>query len=57
MVAGLIVSFYVSHQRVWALIRTNDHGKSLLWLGGNSSKNKLDFARRFRALEASLVSS
>ena len=57
MLAGLIVSFYMSHQRVWALIRTNDHGKSLLWLGGNSSKNKLDFQRRFRALEESLVTS
>jgi len=57
MVAGLIVSFYVSHQRVWALVRTNDHGKSSLWLGGTSSKNKLDFERKFRTLEKSLVGS
>ena len=57
MVVGLIVSFYFSHQRVWALIRTNDQGKSLLWLGGNSSKNKLDFQRKFRALQESLAGS
>lgn len=55
MVVGLIVSFYFSHQRVWALIRTNDPGKSLLWLGGNSSKNMLGFQKKFRALERSLA--
>jgi cytochrome c biogenesis protein len=54
MVAGLIVSFYFSHQRVWALIRTNDKSQSVLWLGGSSSKNKLDFERRFRGLEKNL---
>lgn len=57
MVAGLIVSFYFSHQRLWALIRNNDQGKSVLWLGGSSSKNKLDFERKFRSLEKSLASS
>ncbi len=57
MVAGLIVSFYASHQRVWALLRVNDRGQNVLWLGGTSNKNKLDFERKFRALERSLAGS
>jgi cytochrome c biogenesis protein len=54
MVAGLLVSFYFSNQRVLALVRVNEKGESLLRLGGNANKNKLDFERRFRALEQSL---
>jgi len=54
MVAGLLVSFYFSHQRVWALVRVNEKGESVLRLGGNANKNKLDFEKQFRALEQSL---
>ena len=54
MVAGLLVSFYFSHQRVWALVRVNEKGESVLRLGGSANKNKLDFERKFRALEQSL---
>jgi cytochrome c biogenesis protein len=54
MVAGLILSFYFSHQRVWALVRVNEKGESVLRLGGSANKNKLDFEKKFRALEQSL---
>jgi cytochrome c biogenesis protein len=54
MVAGLLVSFYFSHQRVWALVRVNEKGESVLRLGGSANKNKLDFEKKFRALEQSL---
>jgi cytochrome c biogenesis protein len=54
MVAGLLVSFYFSHQRVWALVRVNEKGESVLRLGGSANKNKLDFERKFRALDQSL---
>ena len=55
MVAGLILSFYFSHQRVWALVRVNEKGESALRLGGSASKNKLDFDKKFRELEQSLI--
>lgn len=51
MVAGLIFSFYFSHQRLWALVRVNDKGEAMVRLAGSSNKNKLEFAKRFRALE------
>ena len=54
MVAGLLVSFYFSHQRVWALVRVNEKGESVLRLGGSANKNKLDFEKKFRVLEQSL---
>jgi cytochrome c biogenesis protein len=54
MVGGLLVSFYFSHQRVWALVRVNEKGESVLRLGGSANKNKLDFEKTFRALEQSL---
>jgi len=53
MVAGLLVSFYFSHQRIWALIRVNENGESVLRLGGSANKNKLDFEKQFRVLEQS----
>jgi len=54
MVAGLLVSFYFSHQRVWALVRVNEKGESVLRLGGSANKNKLDFESKFRSLDQSL---
>lgn len=55
MVAGLILSFYFSHQRVWALVRVNEKGESVLRLGGSANKNKLDFDKKFRELAQSLI--
>jgi cytochrome c biogenesis protein len=55
MVAGLMLSFYFSHQRVWALVRVNEKGESVLRLGGSANKNKLDFDKKFRELEQSLI--
>jgi cytochrome c biogenesis protein len=55
MVAGLLVSFYFSHQRVWALVRVSEKGESVIRLGGSANKTKLDFEKKFRALERSLI--
>jgi cytochrome c biogenesis protein len=55
MVAGLMVSFYSSHQRFWGLMRTSGHGETALWLGASSSKNKLALERRLRELEQKLT--
>ena len=57
MVAGLTVSFYISHQRIWGVIRVTEKGKAVVLLGGSSNKNKLSFESQFLRLETSLRGS
>jgi cytochrome c biogenesis protein len=49
---GLTLSavFFFSHQRVWALVEEREGGQFEAVIGGNTSRNQLGFADRFRRL-------
>ncbi len=49
---GLCLSavFFFSHQRVWALVEGREGGEFEAVIGGNTSRNQLGFADRFRRL-------
>ncbi|MBZ5535948.1 MAG: cytochrome c biogenesis protein ResB [Acidobacteriia bacterium] len=49
LMLGLMVAFYFSHQRVWALLIPVEDGTTVV-LGGDSSKNRSAFARKFQHL-------
>lgn len=49
MLLGLIIAFFMSHRKVWALIREED-GKVTVLFAGSANKNKLGFEKTFSAL-------
>jgi cytochrome c biogenesis protein len=50
MGVGLLMAFWVLHQRYWAIVTTNKAGQLVLWIGGAANKNKEGFAVRFGEL-------
>ncbi|MEW6520969.1 MAG: cytochrome c biogenesis protein ResB [Thermodesulfobacteriota bacterium] len=53
MLLGLMVAFFLSHQRIWIHIRKKDAGTSLL-ISGNTNKNRMAFEKNFDAVNRSL---
>ena len=49
MLLGLIIAFFMSHRKVWALVREED-GKVSVLLAGSANKNKLGFEKTFSDL-------
>ncbi len=47
---GLVVVFYLVHQRVWAVPVRQADGALVLWIGGAANKNKDAFEQRFRKM-------
>lgn len=56
LVIGLMVAFYLSHQRVWAMVIPTEQGTTVL-LAGDASKNRPVFSRKFQMLVHSLSES
>ncbi len=50
MILGLIVAFFMSHQRIWLYIREEMDGKSSILMTGNANKNKAAFEKKFQTL-------
>jgi cytochrome c biogenesis protein len=48
MIFGLIVSFFFSHQRVWAKVPKRGDGETVL--AGSANKNRIDFEKTFNEL-------
>jgi cytochrome c biogenesis protein len=48
MILGLIISFFFSHQRVWAKLPKNSEGEIIL--AGSTNKNKVGFEKSFGRL-------
>jgi len=47
---GLLVVFYLVHERFWAVPVRDAGGRLVLWVGGTANKNKDVFEQRFREL-------
>lgn len=48
--AGLLLAFWVLHQRYWIVPVTNKDGQLVLWFGAAARKNRDAFEQRFREL-------
>lgn len=55
MMAGLFLSFYTSHKRVWVRLSA-DSGGTIVEMGGKSYKDRSGFEREYDRLRALLVS-
>jgi cytochrome c biogenesis protein len=51
MVIGLIMAFFLSHQRVWIRLAQGTAGRVEVVLAGSSSRNRLAFEKRFEKLQ------
>lgn len=54
LTASLMVALYMSHIRVWGVLGRDKKGKPVLLLGGQPSKYRENFERRFNALADAL---
>jgi len=50
MGCGLFVAFYLVHMRVWVTAAPNARGALVLWIGGQSNKNRDRFEQKFNQL-------
>jgi cytochrome c biogenesis protein len=50
MGVGLLMAFWVVHQRYWIVPVTNEEGALVLWFGAAANKNREAFELRFREL-------
>ncbi len=50
MGAGLFVAFYLVHMRVWVTAVPDARGRLVLWIGGQSNKNRDRFEQKFNEL-------
>jgi cytochrome c biogenesis protein len=53
LMLGLMLAFYFSHQRLWAMLIPGQTGTTVV-LGGDSSKNRSAFAKKFQHLVSSM---
>ncbi|HPD17599.1 MAG TPA: cytochrome c biogenesis protein ResB [Planctomycetota bacterium] len=56
MMVGVVLCFYCTHERVWALVRPRGDGREEVFLAGDSFKWRERFRQRFAALAAGVGS-
>ena len=49
MLLGLLVAFFMSHRKIWALV-SEEGGKTVVLFAGNANKNKVGFENTFNEL-------
>ncbi len=54
MVIGILIAFFLSHQRVWVRVAAGPEGKVDVVLAGTTSRNRLAFERKFEKIQADL---
>lgn len=50
MLLGLVVAFFMSHQRIWLYIKEESDGACSILMTGTANKNKTGFAKTFQQL-------
>ncbi|MBI5058155.1 MAG: cytochrome c biogenesis protein ResB [Deltaproteobacteria bacterium] len=51
MVVGIIMAFFLSHQRVWVRLSKSQDGRVEVVLAGAASRNRLAFEKRFEKIQ------
>jgi cytochrome c biogenesis protein len=54
LTSGLMMALYLSHIRIWGVVGTDRKGRPALLLGGQPSKYRESFERKFQALADAL---
>jgi cytochrome c biogenesis protein len=52
MVVGIIMAFFLSHQRVWVRLSPAPDGRVEVVLAGSASRNRLAFDKRFEKIQS-----
>ncbi|MEW6721312.1 MAG: cytochrome c biogenesis protein ResB [Thermodesulfobacteriota bacterium] len=52
MVVGIIMAFFLSHQRVWLRLSPGTDGRVTVVLGGAANRNRLAFEKAFEKIQA-----
>ncbi len=54
LIGALMFVFFLSHRRVWALIKTDDEGRLEIVLGGHTNRNHAGFEEKFAKIAGEL---
>ncbi len=54
MVVGIIIAFFLSHQRIWVRLSHGKDGRVEVVLAGSTNKNRLAFEKRFEKIQADM---
>jgi cytochrome c biogenesis protein len=57
LTGGLMMALYLSHVRIWGVVGHDRKGRPVLILGGQSSKHRESFERRFNELTGAVETS
>ena len=52
MVVGIIMAFFLSHQRVWIRLSPSQDGRVEVVLAGSASRNRLAFEKKFERIQS-----
>jgi cytochrome c biogenesis protein len=56
MVIGIIIAFFMSHQRIWVRLTPSPDGRVEIVLAGAASRNRLAFEKKFEKIQDDLKS-
>jgi cytochrome c biogenesis protein len=51
MVVGIIMAFFLSHQRVWVRLAPSQDGRVEVVLAGSANRNRLAFEKKFERIQ------
>jgi cytochrome c biogenesis protein ResB len=54
MIIGIIIAFFMSHQRLWIRLAPSADGRVEVVLAGSASKNRLAFEKKFEKMREEL---
>jgi cytochrome c biogenesis protein len=54
MVVGILIAFFMSHQRLWVRLSPSVDGRVEVVLAGSASKNRLAFEKKFEKIQGDL---
>jgi cytochrome c biogenesis protein len=54
MVSGIIIAFFMSHQRLWVRLSRGGDGRVEVVLAGSTNRNRLAFEKRFEKIQADM---
>jgi cytochrome c biogenesis protein len=54
MVAGILIAFFMSHQRIWLRLAPTGDGRVEMTLAGTASRNRMGFERTFEKLQSDM---
>ena len=54
MVVGIIIAFFMSHQRLWIRLSRGSDGRVEVVLAGSANRNRLAFEKRFEKIQADI---